>query len=147
MGVEPYLVASSLEAVLAQRLTRLICDACKAEDDSAKAAQYKPAMGLDAARPIYLGRGCEACRASGYRGRRGVFEMMAVTEEVRQLLLARVSSGQIRESARAQGMKSMREDGWRLVSDGVTTVEEVLRVTKEERLSGASFDASEALNG
>jgi type II secretory ATPase GspE/PulE/Tfp pilus assembly ATPase PilB-like protein len=87
-------------------------------------------------RTVYCGAGCEACRTTGFLGRRGVFELMAITEEIRELLLASTSTGPIRETARRQGMRTLREDGWRLVGEGATTVAEVLRVTKDETING-----------
>jgi general secretion pathway protein E/type IV pilus assembly protein PilB len=134
MGIEPYLVASSLEAVLAQRLTRLICARCRQPDDSGIAEAYRKVIGAASGNSIYRGAGCEACRMTGYTDRRAVFEMMPVTEEVRRMILESASSGEIRKVARRQGMRVLREDGWRLVAAGVTTVEEVLRVTKDEGL-------------
>jgi type II secretory ATPase GspE/PulE/Tfp pilus assembly ATPase PilB-like protein len=81
---------------------------------------------------LYRGRGCRHCLGTGYRGRQGVFELMPVTEEIRQLVMDRAPAGNIRKIAAAQGMDSLRGDGWRLVREGRTTVEEVLRVTKED---------------
>ncbi|MBM4016945.1 MAG: type II/IV secretion system protein [Planctomycetes bacterium] len=136
MGIEPYLVASSLEAVLAQRLVRLICTNCKeslpAEDAEALRAQF----GDRAPDVLHWGRGCRECQGTGYRGRTGIFETMLVTPEVRAMILQRASAGEIRRVAAQQGMLSLREDGWRLVRSARTTVEEVLRVTKDERASG-----------
>ncbi|OPZ22994.1 MAG: Type II secretion system protein E [candidate division BRC1 bacterium ADurb.BinA364] len=137
MGVEPYLVASSLEAVLAQRLTRLICESCREVDDSKAARTYRKYIPIEENDPLFRGAGCEACRMTGYAGRRGLFELMAITEEVRQLVLESASAGRIKDMARRQGMITMREDGWRLVAEGSTTVAEVLRATKDEALSEA----------
>jgi type II secretory ATPase GspE/PulE/Tfp pilus assembly ATPase PilB-like protein len=139
MGVEPYLVASSLEAVMAQRLSRTVCEDCRREDTSAAALAYRQTIGVGPDKPLYCGAGCETCRMSGYYGRRGVFEMMPVTEELRQRILSNASSGQIREVACRQGMKTMREDGWRLVALGATTVAEVLRATKDESANGSAL--------
>ncbi len=87
---------------------------------------------------LYRGRGCRNCQGTGYRGRQGVFEMMPITDEIRAMVLERVSSRQIRKVAVQQGMKSLREDGWRLIREGRTTVEEVLRMTKDEAATAAS---------
>ncbi|MCX7012664.1 MAG: GspE/PulE family protein [Candidatus Sumerlaeota bacterium] len=138
MGVEPYLIASSLEAALAQRLTRTICPYCKRPDTSAPAQAYHRELSNGNGRTLYCGAGCEACRTTGFLGRRGVFELMAISEEIRELLLASASTGPIRETARRQGMRTLREDGWRLVGEGATTVAEVLRVTKDESLNGVN---------
>jgi general secretion pathway protein E/type IV pilus assembly protein PilB len=139
MGVEPYLVASSLEAVLAQRLVRIICEKCKEEDQAPAALAFKREIGLPPETPLYRTVGCEDCRRTGYSGRRAVFEMMDMSDEIRELLLTSRSSGEIRVVARRQGMTTLSEDGWRVVSEGQTTVDEVLRVTKDERRTMASL--------
>ena len=138
MGVEPYLVASALEGVLAQRLVRVLCSACKVEDTSPATRAFKGEIGLAADQPVYRAVGCEACRGTGFFGRRGVFELMKMNDEIRQLLLQSRSSGEVREAARRAGLHTLSEDGWRLVGEGATTVEEVLRVTKDERLNGSA---------
>ncbi|HEX7010219.1 MAG TPA: GspE/PulE family protein, partial [Phycisphaeraceae bacterium] len=137
MGVEPYLVASSLELVIAQRLVRLICPDCREPMPVEDANRLRDELGVDVPDVLYHGRGCASCQHTGYRGRQGVFEMMPVTEQVQSLVLERASSGQIRRVALEQGMRSLRTDGWRLVRQGLTTLEEVLRVTKDERVNGA----------
>ena len=139
MGVEPYLVASSLEAVLAQRLVRVLCAQCKKRDNSPKALAFKKEIGLPADLPLYLAVGCESCRQTGFHGRRAVFELMDLNEEIRQMILTAHSSGQIREAARRDGLRSLREDGWRVLGEGATTVEEVLRVTKDEQMNGSAL--------
>jgi len=128
LKVEPYLIAATLEAVLAQRLVRKICPDCR--------ERYKPdpaAVALLAQQPVGTmklerGRGCAACRQTGYRGRSGLFELLLVTDEIKQALLKSPNAGALREIARAQGMITLRQDGWRKVQAGLTTVEEVLRV-------------------
>jgi general secretion pathway protein E/type IV pilus assembly protein PilB len=135
MGVEPYLVASALEGVLAQRLVRVLCGKCKEVDISPAALAFKKDIGLPADLPLYRPVGCETCRNTGFYGRRGTFELMSMNDEIRQLILASRSTGEIREAARRDGLSSLTEDGWRLVSEGATTVDEVLRVTKDERLN------------
>lgn len=132
MDVEPYLVASSLEAVLAQRLVRVLCPECKKPDLSDKVAAFKVQQGIPLNVPVYQAVGCEACRGTGYHGRHGIFEMMDMNNEIRQMILKNCSSGQIREVAIRDGMRSLSEDGWRLVRKGITTPEEVMRVTKEQ---------------
>src|SRR6059058_2045666 len=127
MGVEPYLVASSLEAVLAQRLVRVLCKECKAEDHSPAAEAFKAQVGIPANTTIYKSVGCKECRQTGYHGRRAIFEWMDLNNEVRQMILKNCSSGEIREVARRCGMRGLSEDGWRLIHAGVTTPEEVLR--------------------
>lgn len=136
MGVEPYLVASALEGVLAQRLVRVLCFECRLEDRSSAARAFAGEIGLTDAQPLYKPAGCRECRQTGFHGRRGVFELMGLSEEIRGMILRSCSSGEIREAARRAGMTSLSEDGWRLLGQGVTTADEVLRVTKDERLSG-----------
>jgi len=135
MGVEPYLVASSLEAVLAQRLVRVICKHCREPMPQAEAERARRQHGLKDLPGLWTGRGCRQCQGLGYRGRTGIFELMMVTDDVRGLVLDRPPAGVIRKAAQSHGMRSLREDGWRLVGEGRTTVEEVLRATKDERLA------------
>ena len=134
MGVEPYLVASSLEMVLAQRLVRLICPQCRAAFDptDAQARELRAEFGENAPRDIFRGAGCRNCRNTGFRGRMGIFEVMPITEEIRSLAITRASVVEIRRAAVKRGMGSLREDGRRLVLEGRTTLEEVLRATKDE---------------
>ena len=143
MGIEPYLVASSLEAVLAQRLVRIICPDCREELPQEETARARQEYGLSGLNTLYCGRGCRQCQDTGYRGRTGVFEFMSVTDDIRALILERASSGEVRKTAQQRGMMGLREDAWRLVMDGRTTVEEVLRVTKDERLHDNGFLSSE----
>jgi general secretion pathway protein E/type IV pilus assembly protein PilB len=135
MGVEPYLVASSLEAVLAQRLVRVLCKKCCQIDDSDTAQAFKTQVGMPRATPIYRSVGCKECRNTGFFGRRAIFEWMDSDNEIRQLVLRNRSSDEIRDAARRGGMKTLAEDGWRLVRLGETTVEEVLSVTTAKEVS------------
>ncbi|HSV13410.1 MAG TPA: GspE/PulE family protein [Tepidisphaeraceae bacterium] len=132
MGVEPYLVSSSLEMVVAQRLVRLICPHCKEEAPEEETEKLRNEFGAEVPDVIYRGRGCRNCQNTGFRGRQGVFEMMPLTDEIRALILERASSRVVRKVAVQQGMQSLREDGWRLIREGRTTPEEVLRLTKDE---------------
>jgi type II secretory ATPase GspE/PulE/Tfp pilus assembly ATPase PilB-like protein len=134
MGVEPYLVASSLEAVLAQRLVRVLCPKCKTEDKSPAAAAFKTQVGIPLNTPIYAAVGCRECRQTGYYGRQAVFEWMDTSQDIRQMILKNASGDQLREAARKNGMRTLAEDGWRIVRMGITTAEEVLRVTKDQSL-------------
>jgi general secretion pathway protein E len=132
MGVEPYLVASVLEAVLAQRLVRRICPACRVPDTPS--AADLDALGVTAppGTQLYRGQGCEQCRGTGYRGRMGIYELFPITEDARSLMLRRVASRDIRQHAVAAGMVTLRMDGWRRACEGLTTVDEILRVTQED---------------
>jgi len=138
MGVEPYLVASSLEAVLAQRLVRLLCKSCKVPDDSATAQAFKLRLGIPPNATIYRSVGCRDCRNTGFIGRHAIFEWMDADAEIRTLILNNASSDQIREAARRGGMRSLADDGWRLVRQGITTVEEVLSVTTAKEVDRAT---------
>jgi general secretion pathway protein E/type IV pilus assembly protein PilB len=140
MGVEPYLVSSTLEMVCAQRLVRLICKHCKAELPADEIKKLRDQYGKPVPEMMYRGKGCRNCQGTGYRGRQGVFEMMPVTDEVRELILERASSHLIRRVATKQGMSSLRDDGWRLIRSGITTPEEVLRMTKDESVAVGSAE-------
>jgi general secretion pathway protein E/type IV pilus assembly protein PilB len=138
MGVEPYLVASSLEAVLAQRLVRVLCPRCKQEDRSPTALTFKEKVGIAPNARVFRSVGCEECRQTGFYGRHAIFEWMDSSAEIRQLILKNVSSDVLRDAARRDGMKTLAEDGWRLVSLGITTVEEVLSVTTAKEVEFAA---------
>ena len=138
MGVEPYLVASSLEAVLAQRLVRVLCLHCKREDHSPAAQAFKSRVGIPADTTIYQSVGCRECRNTGFHGRHAIFEWMDSDDEIRRLILKNSSSDQIRDAARRAGMRTLAEDGWRLVQGGITTVEEVLSVTTAKEIDQAN---------
>ncbi len=131
MGVEPYLVASTLEMVIAQRLVRLICPACKEELPRAEALLETAQIGMPPGQALFRGRGCRNCQGTGYRGRTGIFELLPIDEEVRGLILRRAPAGEVRAMAVGRGMRTLREDGYRLVVEGRTTLEEVLRTTKD----------------
>jgi general secretion pathway protein E len=131
MGLESYLLASALLGVLAQRLVRKVCRDCARPVE----------LGIEVLREIggardevhaVEGAGCETCGQTGYRGRSGIYEFLPVTDDVKQLILDRASAGQIKDLAVKQGMRTLRDDGWRNVRIGVTTVAEVVRVTQEE---------------
>jgi len=131
MGVEDYLLASSLLGVLAQRLVRKVCEKCRRSAEITPTVQRE--LGGDgAAAEIYEGTGCEACAQTGYRGRSGIFELLLVNEVIRPLILKRSSADMLKDAAVQQGMRTLREDGWHKVRTGVTTVAEVVRVTQEE---------------
>jgi len=137
MGIEPYLVASSLEMVMAQRLVRLICPDCRQEYVPPDLKALRSEFGDQVPDVLYQGPGCRQCQGTGYHGRMGIFELLPITEVIRGMIVDRVSAGGIRKEAiQHGGMRSLREDGWRLVRSGKTTLEEVLRATKDERLNG-----------
>ncbi|MCI0537449.1 MAG: GspE/PulE family protein [Verrucomicrobiales bacterium] len=142
MGVEPYLVASSLEAVLAQRLVRVLCSHCKQVDQSPTTQAIKVQLEIPPEFSIFRAVGCRECRHTGYHGRRAIFEWMDTNNEIRQLILKNVSSDLLRDAAQRAGMRTLAEDGWRLVREGVTTPEEVLRVTKDQALDQKADNAA-----
>ncbi len=129
LKIEPYVVGATLEGVLAQRLVRRLCPDCR--------ERYRPdpqAVALLAQQPIGTlrlerGRGCDACRQTGYRGRTGLFELLVVTDAVKHAITCHEPEATLRELARAEGMRTLREDGWAKVQAGITTIEEVMRVT------------------
>ena len=124
MGVENYLITSSLVAVLAQRLVRVVCAHCKQPNGSALSPDGEYIE-------VYRGAGCEQCSGRGYMSRVGIFEMMDVNEEIRRLIMNNSDAGVLTQAARRNGMRSLREDGWWKIREGATTVEEVMRVTQE----------------
>lgn len=131
MNVAPYLIASTLEAVLGQRLVRSICLGCKTGYDPDEEILSRLDLKQEDVgdRQFFYGRGCQKCNGTGYKGRKGVFEYLRVTEPIRELITERRPTLFIREKARELGMRTMREDGIRNVLDGYTTVDEVLRYT------------------
>jgi len=133
MDVEEYLLPSALTGVLAQRLVRTICRECSAPREVSPAFREEVIResGFVPDGELREGRGCEACGGTGYRGRTGIFELLRITDGIREKILARADTGSIRERAVAEGMTLLREDGWRKVRAGVTTIEEVIRVTRE----------------
>ncbi len=132
MGCEPYLLSSVLDGVLAQRLVRRICAACRAphapEPADLVAIGVTEAQGAE----IFRGKGCTDCRGTGYRGRVGIYELFVVSEQARRLILQKAPTGTIRRHAMERGMVTLLDDGWAKARAGVTTVEEIRRVTQEE---------------
>jgi general secretion pathway protein E len=132
MGVEEYLLPSSLIGVLAQRLVRSICEKCSVPREISPAFREEllREVGFAAEGDLRIGKGCDACGGTGYRGRMGIFELLPVDDTVKDLVLARADAGAIRERAVSRGMALLREDGWDKTKRGITTIEEVLRVTR-----------------
>jgi len=124
MGVEEYLISSTVVAVLAQRLVRMICPHCKAPAGTRRAPD-------GALVNCFRGEGCDACFGSGYTGRLGIFELMDLSEELRGLILGKADVATLTATARRGGMRSLREDAWLKVASGQTSADEVLRVTQE----------------
>ncbi len=147
MGVEPFLVASTIEAVMAQRLVRTLCDHCKTpytpEADELPADFPHAALAERGGR-LFKSVGCRACRQYGFRGRIGLFELMVTTDRIRQLAQERASSWRIKQAAVDDGLTTLRFDGWSKVLAGRTTVDEVVRATKSDRFERPSTSAATA---
>ena len=128
MGVEGYLISSSLLGVLAQRLVRVICNKCKITYAPDK--ELADELGVKMNFQTYKGKGCEICDHTGYKGRTGIFELLLVNDEIRRLIVEKKGSDVIAQKAIELGMKTLRDDGWEKVKEGITTVDEVIRVTQ-----------------
>ncbi len=137
MGVEPFLVASTVEAVMAQRLVRRLCPECKvAVDPKSLDVPADFPWKLLEGRPMYVHKGCRLCRGMGYKGRMGIYELLVTTDSVRELATYKASSWEIKKAALAEGMRTLRDDAWKKAMRGDTTIDEVMRVTKSDKLSG-----------
>jgi general secretion pathway protein E/type IV pilus assembly protein PilB len=139
MGVEPFLVSSTVEAVMAQRLVRTLCPECRKayRPNQEDLPNDFPFDQLPKDGVLYQATGCKQCRQVGYRGRMGLFELLVTTDEIRQISHDRASSWSIKKAAVKQGMRTLRESGWRKVLTGATTVDEVVRVTKGNDISSS----------
>jgi len=133
MGIEPFLIASSVIGVMAQRLVRVICSKCKESYTPPVEAfrRLNLAMDLESV-TFYRGRGCEHCMQTGYKGRTGVFELMAVNDSMRELILRKAASHVIRQESLGSGMITLKQDGMQKILEGITTMEEALRVVYSE---------------
>jgi type II secretion system protein E len=141
MGIEPFLVASSVEGIIAQRLIRRLCPVCRRAVDVDDATfEFLKSEGFPVealkTQSIYEPVGCEECHGSGFKGRTGIYEILAVDDRIRPLIIDRAASGVIKREALKHGLHTLREDGWKKVLAGVTTVEEVLRVAEEDEDDG-----------
>ncbi len=132
MGVEDYLLSSSLLGILAQRLVRVICPHCRESfvPPSDMAAELEIGSIDDVS--LFTGKGCEKCSFTGYIGRTGIYELLMVTDDIQHLILNRTDASTTKKRAIDSGMRVLRKDGWYKVKDGLTTISEVLRVTREE---------------
>ncbi len=136
MGIKPFLVASSIQAVLAQRLVRAICPECKSpytprKDEILQLEKSFKKKNIGKIQ-FYKGKGCSKCSQTGYKGRIGIFELLVLSSEIRTLIIQRTSSAKIREAACKLGMKTLRQDGWEKAVMGVTTLSEIERVTQKD---------------
>ena len=134
MGIEPFLVASSVDGLVAQRLVRRLCKVCRSPRDVKEG--YLESVGfptdLLSEGTVYEAVGCDECRSTGFKGRTGIYEIILVDDSIRPLIVTRSSSNLIKQQALKNGMRTLRDDGWRKVLEGTTTIEEVLRVTEED---------------
>jgi len=135
MGVKPFLVASSIQAIMAQRLVRIICKKCKVVDENPD-PRHLQALGVapeDVEKhPIHKGAGCSQCQGTGYKGRLAIFEMFEMNTELRELAFAKAPTGELRRAAKASGMRTLMEDGKIKIFNGITTPTEVVRITQTE---------------
>jgi len=133
MGIEPFLVASVVRAIVAQRLIRVICPECREGyvPDPEVLKEAGLAMAQLEGKTLYRGKGCPVCSETGYRGRSGIYEILMVSEGIRQLIMKKADSTTIGRAAIEEGMKTLRVDGAHKVTEGITTLEEVVRVTQE----------------
>jgi len=136
MGVPPFLITATVEAILAQRLVRKICIECRTEFDPSDDLLMELQLPIEQARKykFYYGKGCSRCNNSGYKGRTGIYEFMEVTDEIRDMIVADASVDDIRSFARTQGMTTLREAGLKMIFDGITTIDEVVRETVVEEI-------------
>ena len=132
LGVESFLLSSTIRGILAQRLVRVICPYCKEKDDSATLPEDAISSIIDAQSELYRGKGCEKCAFTGYRGRSGIFELLVVNDDLRRLILKNADANELRQMAKKDGMKTILEDGIAKVRAGMTTLSEVFRVTQED---------------
>ncbi len=131
MGIEPFLITSSLLGVVGQRLIRTTCPACRESYEANKAVLASLALDHQKISTFYKGKGCAQCNQSGYKGRSGIFEVLTPNEEVRRLILQRCSSEEIRSAAQKAGMNTLRQIGIDKLKEGITTPEEIMRITQE----------------
>ena len=134
MGIEPFLLASVVRCFLAQRLVRTICKDCK--EETTYLPEYLREIGAPcpAGTKFYHGVGCEHCRQTGYRGRAAIYEICVVNENLRRLVIRKETGSVLKQRATLDGMETLRQDGWRRVLLGQTTVEEVVRVTQQDEV-------------
>ncbi len=131
LGVENFLLSSTIRGILAQRLVRVICPACREPDAQAMNTEEFRTLGIEPGAVLYRGQGCENCAQTGFYGRTGIFELLVVTDEIRKMIVRQADENRIRAAARQEGMRTLPEDGIRKVIGGQTTLGEVLRVTQE----------------
>ena len=136
LNMEPYLITATVNIVIGQRLVRKICNACKmkhalTKEEEKSLSKMEGAAVFDKTKTLWHGKGCSECNESGYHGRIGIYEVMPIDDSIREAMLKRLSSSDIKKIAASKGMKTMVQDGFEKASRGITTLEEVLRVIHE----------------
>ena len=131
MGIQPFLITATIEGILAQRLVRKICSECRSEFEPSDDLLMELQLPIKQARQykFYYGKGCQRCNNSGYKGRTGIYELMNIDDEIRDLISENASVDEMRKQARSQGMTTLRESGLKMIFDGITTIDEVVRET------------------
>ncbi|MCK5180284.1 MAG: type II/IV secretion system protein, partial [Candidatus Omnitrophica bacterium] len=133
MGVEAYLITSTVRCLIAQRLVRRLCPQCKTalrlSEDMIR--EFGEQVAVEPGEVIYEHKGCEACHHTGYSGREAIYEFLVLNDDIRKLILGRATAGEIKAKAIASGMKTLRRSGWEKIRQGVTTLQEVVRVTQD----------------
>jgi general secretion pathway protein E len=133
MGVEPFLIASSVISVQAQRLVRMLCKSCKQPVEASPVQLRQLGITDGTPRTVYAPKGCPDCSNFGYSRRKGIFELLSVSDHIRELVMAKANSSEIRKAALKEGMLTLRMDGAKKVITGETSIEEVLRVTQDDQ--------------
>ena len=132
MGIEPYLVASSVVGILAQRLIRVIDNDCKIEYQPDKEYLKDLRFKITNGEKFYKGKGCDKCLNTGYYGRSGIYELLVMNEPLKKIIMDHAMTSEIKAAAIANGMRTLREDGWEKVKEGLTTIDEIIKVTQED---------------
>ncbi|MCA8988164.1 MAG: Flp pilus assembly complex ATPase component TadA, partial [Planctomycetaceae bacterium] len=134
MGIQPFLITATVEGILAQRLVRKICTECRSEFEPSDELLMELQLPIQQARryKFYYGKGCQRCNNGGYKGRTGIYELMNIDDDIRDLISNNASVDEMRSLARSQGMTTLRESGLKLIFDGVSTIDEVVRETVME---------------
>jgi general secretion pathway protein E len=144
MDVEPFLLASVVKSFIAQRLVRTICQECA--EKVAYPAEYLAEIGFpvrELGTQFMRGKGCDHCRHTGYQGRTAIYEICVVTEPLRKMIMRKKDGGELKQCAIAEGMETLRQDGWRRVAQGTTTIEEVVRVTQTDEVMAETTEEAE----
>jgi type II secretory ATPase GspE/PulE/Tfp pilus assembly ATPase PilB-like protein len=134
LGIEPFVLCSTLSGIISQRLIRILCHDCResAALDSAQLASVGVSAPESGATKLWKAKGCKVCHSSGYKGRTGVFEVLTVDHHIRSLILKRTPSAQMRQSAMSKGMKTLWQSGWHKMNSGITSLDELVRILPPE---------------